>query len=1048
MRKIASLFFVLLLFVSVAMAQKKVVTGKITDEKGQPIPFASVLIKGTKLATTADADGNFSIKIVKAETLVISGIGFADKQVDVDLASGLITVTVAHKDTNLSEVVVTTAAGTKVSKRQQGFASTTVSAASLTEAKPTTFASALAGKVAGVQVMSTGGGVNPSFRIMIRGQRSLTGNNQPLLILDGNITTYDMLTNISPEDIDNINVLNGPAAVALYGSQASNGAMVITTKRPTAGTQSVHVGQATTFEHVAYNPKEQTSFGGGGSGYGTDTLGKPIYSPIENESFGPKFDGTTRNLGVALENGDQLTAPYSYFKDRNNFWQTGVTNQTDFSVSSADERSSFYLSGQYLGTTGTMVGDNFTRASFRLNGTRKVGNKIHLNYGLAYLQNRYDVTSAEGSVYDQFLNMPAEVPITHFKDWQHNEYANPNGYYNPWYPNPYFEIGNNRAKTNNDYITGSLELHYTPLTWLDFMSSTGVTVRSSNSKTFSNTFIYTAYATAASGGAKTNIAGGDAESSQYYDEITQKIQAVANKKFGDFTVTALVGAAVQEDQQNNLSASVSGLVQSGLYNLGNTLNYAGAGNSYYQSRQVGFYYDAQLGWKNMLFIHTTGREDEVSVLDPTNNKFFYPSVDASIIMTKAIKGLNNLGWLDFWKLRGAVSKVGQVNLGPGANPYGAYSILPVFGTANGYPYSGVAGYQLPSGLIASGLKPEITKSWEIGTEFTLFHGVADANVTWFDEHTNNQTLTTNISYTTGFSSLLTNAGETESKGLESSLKLTFLNNRSWNINLTTTYTYSDNHVISIPAGLNNLSLATYGDGTGAYAIPHYQFPEIMGFDYLRHDGKVVINQTTGMPVVNPNLVTLGNANARNILSFMPTVSFKAFTLSAVFEYRGGYKRYNSIGFDMDWSGMGIRTVQYNRQRFVFPNSTYQDGSGKWNDNTNILISENGNGNGGFWTDATENYDVTSNYVTDGAFWKLRELSLSYNVPQSWLKKTKLFKSATLAVQGRNLFIWLPKDNLYTDPDYSDAGSTSNGIGLTGYQQPPSRFYGFNVSVNF
>jgi len=255
-------------------------------------------------------------------------------------------------------------------------------------------------------------------------------------------------------------------------------------------------------------------------------------------------------------------------------------------------------------------------------------------------------------------------------------------------------------------------------------------------------------------------------------------------------------------------------------------------------------------------------------------------------------------------------------------------------------------------------------------------------------------------------------------------------------------------VLSITPGLDNLSLASYGDNTGSYAIPGYQFPEIMGYDYMRHNGKVVIDPTTGMPQVNNNLVPLGNANARDILSFTPVITFKSLTLAAVFEYRGGFVRYNSIGFDMDWSGMGIRTVEYNRQRFVFPNSVYQDADGKWVDNKNILISENGNGNGGFWTDGTENFNVTSNYVTNGAFWKLRELSLTFNVPQSFLSKTKVIKSASIGLEGRNLFLWVPKDNLYTDPDYSDSGSTSNGIGLTGYQPPPSRYYGFNVSVNF
>ncbi len=275
-----------------------------------------------------------------------------------------------------------------------------------------------------------------------------------------------------------------------------------------------------------------------------------------------------------------------------------------------------------------------------------------------------------------------------------------------------------------------------------------------------------------------------------------------------------------------------------------------------------------------------------------------------------------------------------------------------------------------------------------------------------------------------------------------------MRNRNWNVAVAATYTYSGNKVLWITPGLNNLSLSQYSDGTGAYAIPGFQFPEIMGYDYLRHNGKVIINESTGMPVVNPNLVTLGNANARQIVSFSPTVTYKSFSLAAVLEYRGGYKRYNSIGFDMDWSGMGIRTIEYNRQRFVFPNSTYQDGTGKWVNNTNILISENGNGNAGFWTDGTENYGVTSNYVTNGAFWKLRELSLSYNLSPKIAKATKVIKSAQVAVFGRNLFLWLPKDNLYTDPDYSDAGSTSNGIGLTGYQPPPSRFFGGKISVNF
>jgi hypothetical protein len=376
-------------------------------------------------------------------------------------------------------------------------------------------------------------------------------------------------------------------------------------------------------------------------------------------------------------------------------------------------------------------------------------------------------------------------------------------------------------------------------------------------------------------------------------------------------------------------------------------------------------------------------------------------------------------------------------------------LLPTFGQGNGYPYNGVAGYAISTKLISSDLKPELTNSWEVGTDFRLFHNFVDASITYYDERTTNQTLTTSVSWASGFGSLLTNVGETESKGVETSLKLNFINNKRWLVNLGTTYTYNSNKAISITPGLDRLPLATYG-ATGSYAVAGMQWPEIYGYDYVRHNGKVVVDASTGMPQVNNGvLVPLGNANARHIVSLNPTISFKgALTLAAVFEYRGGFKRYNNIGFDMDWSGMGIRTVEFNRQRFVFPNSTYQDANGKWIDNTTVLISENGNGNGGFWTDATENYDVTSNYITSGAFWKLRELSLTYNLPQSLLRRTNAFKSASVSLVGRNLFIWLPKDNLYTDPDYSDGGNLSNGIGLTGYQTPPSRYFGFNLSVNF
>jgi hypothetical protein len=222
----------------------------------------------------------------------------------------------------------------------------------------------------------------------------------------------------------------------------------------------------------------------------------------------------------------------------------------------------------------------------------------------------------------------------------------------------------------------------------------------------------------------------------------------------------------------------------------------------------------------------------------------------------------------------------------------------------------------------------------------------------------------------------------------------------------------------------------------------------MGFDYKRDpEGHVIVDAISGLPTKSDTISILGNATPKHRLGLDGLVKYKNLSLSFLFDYRGGYQVYNAMGPEMDWSGQGWRTAVYNRQRFVFPNSVYDDGTGKYVPNTDITV-KNGGGNSGFWTDGI-NRDITSNYVTSGDFWKLRELSLAYDFPMSVLNKTKVIKGARISVQGRNLFMWMAKDNYYTDPEYSDAGNDSNGIGLTGIgQTPPSRYYGATLSVKF
>jgi TonB-linked SusC/RagA family outer membrane protein len=1035
MRKMLSLLMGAMLFVVIAGAQTRTVTGKITDNNGAPIPYVSVKIKGSSQAVVGDDKGVFKINAPATATLVFSATGFANREAKADKTT--LAVSLGLFVSPLEEVVVT-AAGTSSKRKEQGYNSSTIKAGELTAAKPTNLASGLSGKVPGLLVSATGGGVNPSYRLILRGQRSLLGNNTALVVLDNVIVPSAMLGNINPEDIEDIQVLNGAGAVALYGSDASNGALLITTKKGRKGFNQVKVSNTLTLEHTAFLPKTQNQFGQGGNGYGVDANGNPGFSPVENQAYGPKFDGSIVNLGVPLADGSQFTTTYSYKDDWKKFWQTGQTNQSDFSITSGDDVSTLFFSAQYVDVKGTTPNDKFNRASVRLNGTRKVTNQISAQYNIYYIQNRYDITSATASVYNNLLNMPTNVPVLQFKDWQNNKFANPNGYYNPWYLSPYFTVDNNRQNTRNDYLNGALSLKYAPAKWLDFTLKTGFTTQNASTKSWTGKFTYTAFAKASSGGSKTDIAGGVTENPSYNSQLTTDFQIGLNKKVGDFSFTGLIAAALRQNVGKNTSTSISGLVLPGLYNLSNSLNLPTSTSTDTKTRQQAIYGEFKAGFRNYLYLHITGRNDWVSVLDPNNQSFFYPAADLSFIATDAIKALRNIKGLDYLKVRGGVSKVGNVNVG-------AYSLLPTFGQANGYPYNGTAGYTVGNQVVATGLKPEFTKGWETGIDLSLFKGFADASATIYNTHTTNQTVPVSVSSATGYTSYLFNTGETANNGIETRLSLTPIRSKNLTISTGINYTHNNNQVISINSALPQLAI-----GGNSYAIPGYAFPVIFGTDYLRDpQGRVIVDPITGLPGANPTPVILGNASVKDIFSVDVNVAYKGFHFYAQMEYRGGNKVYQSQGPSEDWAGSSIRTVQYNRQRFVFPNSVYMDANGKYVPNTSVVI-QNGNGNDGFWTDATHNMNIVSNYVTSGAFWKLRQVSIAYDLPAALLKKTHAIKGATISLQGRNLFVILPKSNIYTDPEYSsnDGTNNGNGIGVTGLQSPPSRFYGGTITLTF
>ena len=1022
-----------------AFAQNRTVSGKVIDESGNAVPFASITEKGTNNGTSADGSGDFRITIGSKGVLVVSATGYLTEEVTPTGNSFNITL---RGDTRSMEEVIIVAGGVKQKTREIGTVATQVSSEVLNAGKAMNVSSGLQGKVAGLMISNSSSGVNPNYRVILRGQRSLTGNNQALLVLDNVMVPSDMLGNLNPEDVESITVLNGAGAAALYGSQASNGALIVTTKKGRNGITAVTLSHSTIVESVAFFPKIQKLFGAGGSSYGFDSFGNPNYEKIENQSYGPRYNGALVDVGYPLENGDQLILPYSYDPGHDKFWQNGIQNRQDISVTTGDDKSTLYFSGQFLQVRGTTPGDKYNRANIRLNGTRKIRNSLELSYNTGYVQNRNDLTTQTGSMFNNLLNMPSNVRITNFKNFRTDPFATESGFYNPWYQNPYFSAANYRQYTDNNYFTASVELKFTPLKGLDFVGRQGLATRNWQVETNNYAYTYSAYTKGLPGFGKSDISGYVDNSSSNYIELISDLFANYKNKFGDYSLSVLGGFQNTDNQRKSQTVSGNGLVVPDLFNVSNGVGTPGASSSKYKARQNGLYAEARIGYKEFLFLHGTARQDWVSILNPPNNSFFYPSVDVSFVASDAIEALKNTP-INYLKLRAGWAKVGQVNLG---GTYGAYRLDPVYNQAYGYPYGSNAGFTTGNGLVSSSLKPELTKGIEVGFDLNLLNDRITSSVTYFDSKTNDQTVNTSIAPSSGYTGLLTNVGETQSKGWEIAAHVTPIRNSNFEVIIGGNYTYLDNKVLNLYQDAP-LALATYGTaGPGSWAYQGMPFPVVAGYDYKRDpNGRVIVDSYTGLPSQNSDsLVIFGQAQPKHRLGLDGMFRYKGLTLTFLAEYRGGAVIYNNGGGTFDWSGTGIRTVAFNRDRFVFPNSSYWDESKQqYIANTGVTLKDGND----FWTDGTANMNVSSNYVTSGDFWKLRELAISYTLPNRILGDRKIIKGVSISAQGRNLFVWLPKDNIYTDPEYSDAGSGSNGIGLTGLgQTPPSRYYGGTVTI--
>ncbi|WP_323134368.1 SusC/RagA family TonB-linked outer membrane protein [Tellurirhabdus rosea] len=1053
MRKSLFLSVLGVLFSLFAAAQTRTVTGSVLsgDDKS-PLPGVNVTVQGTTRGTQTDANGTYKIQVGDEATLVFSFVGYKAQTVAVGNRS-VVDVSLESDAATLNEVVVT-ALGVVRQQKELGSATDVVKADKLIQAKAANVAQALSGKVAGLQINTINNSVNPSTRVVLRGNRSLLGNNQALVVIDGTQVPQDAINFLNPNDIESVTVLKGANAAAVYGSEASNGALIITTKKGSAGAPRVTIQNTTNFESISFLPKLNERFGAGTEAYSRD------YIPFENQSYGPEFDGSEVEMGQHLEDGTVAKGPYSLAKNgKRNAFDVGVSRQTDISLSAGDERSTFYISLQDLKTTGIVPGDDYRRTGGRFNASRQYG-KFRGGFNLDYRIGNFEGTS--GGFYNNILNTPANINLTDYRNWQPFRLAdgtlnpaNPNNYFNDYFQNPYFDKDINRQARRDNYLTGNFELQYTPVKWLNILYRLGTANQSYETKVTSAKYTFSPYAKQHVYRAK-DLAGSVSDNIARISRLQQDFFITTDNKFGDFTSKVIVGSAITERSGRAVNSGANALVIPDLYNVSNRVGEPNAGEAMAQERLIGVYGDASFGYKDFLFLHVSGRNDWSSVLAKENRSFFYPGADLSFVLTDAIPALQNNNILNSAKVRVAATKVGQINL-QGPFGFNAYQLETTFNPGAGFPYGSLAGYSLGNTANNPNIQPEFITSYEVGGEFSLLNDRINLDLSYYTQQNTNQTVGIDVSTSTGFSRAVINTGRLDNKGFEIDLKTTPLrlaNGLRWDVGIN--YSQVNTKVVEITPGLNEINLSlNYGVVNSSlyqvFAVTGQQYPvlKVVGYERERNaegnmipGGRVVVDPATGYPLKAAELINLGRTNPRDRLGVNTSLKYKGFGFNALAEYRGGNVVAHGLAETMWFTGASYATTVYGRERFIFPNSVVKNADGSYTTNNSIAVKDGGLG---AWDSQLRNYG--ENFVTSGAFWKLRELAFTYEVPRALLAKTRAIKNATIGVVGRNLLTLLPKENIYTDPEFNN--STSNAVGVNAtYITPPTRTYGFTVQVGF
>jgi TonB-linked SusC/RagA family outer membrane protein len=1066
MKKLLQSLFVFLFIAISAFAQDRTITGTVRgQEDGLPLPGVSVRVRGAQGGTSTGANGKYSLVVPSGATgLDFSSIGFTTQTVNLG-AGNVVNVSLVSDSEMLGEVVVT-ALGLSRERKTLGYSATQVNAEEINRAAPTNIVTGLQGKVAGVDISTTSGSPGGSSKVVLRGFSSISGNNQPLYVVDGvpiNNTrpggsapansigdlseNYDFgnaANDINPNDIESVSILKGAAASSLYGSRASNGVILITTKKGKAGALKINFSSAASFTQVSVVPDLQDQFGQGWS--------KENWI-AENGSWGPKLDGQTRPWGSIID-GEQQEKPFVAIKNgfRDNF-DTGQEYNNNLSFSGGNESSSFHLSYGNVFSDGILPGanDTYKRNSFSLNGSTKYkaltvsGSANYIGKNTKAVQTGQATSGIGSSFYEDVLQIPVDYPTSFFKDYN-NKFYNVDGYFSPFAQNPYYSIAENGARFKSDRFYGNVDLKVEANDWLSFQFQQGADLNNITDKIWNAKNAPSPGSWADTGNdegyARQASVGNVIEGSERYFEYDSKLNALFNKKLGsDFDINGLVGLNYNDRGSRTLYTGVENLAIPGFYHINNTANRPTSTETENHRRLVGAYASAAIGYKGYAYLTLNARNEWSSTLPADQRSYFYPGANLSVLVSEALD--LSSAKISLLKLRAAVGQTGS-----DTDPYRILNTLSRTDIGLGFgnitfPIGGVPGFSISNTLNNATLRPEISTETEFGGEIRFFNNRLGLDATYYNKVTNDQILPIVSSPSTGYTFRIVNFGKVRNRGVEIALSGTPIKTSNITWDLGYTFSRNRNTVLELPDGLTQVDLnsaydakflAKVGQPLGVFEAP------VPSYD---PQGRIIV-ASNGFPVVAAANGNYGTSQRDFIMGLTNAFTYKEFTFAFTLDYRKGGVFYSGTADLLNFVGNDQKTLYNDRRTFVIPNSVQRLADGSFVENSTPITETNVNA---LYYTSQGKALAYQNRILDKTFLKVRDVTLSYSLPKLLASKINADR-ATFTVYGRNLLTWLPKANKTIDPEVSNFGndlSSEFGEFRTG---PSVRNFGVSLNLTF